>query len=382
MRVLAFTGIRSDYDIMSGVYRALHADDGVTFGLIVAGAHLSPTFGMSVRHIEADGLPIIGRIESLLDSNTPSSRIKSAAILLQGCLPFIESFAPDLLIYAGDREDVMVGALSGAYLGIPTAHFFGGDHATDGNVDNPVRHAASKLSTFHFVSHEQHARRLQRMGEDPRRIRIVGNPAIDRFVHTPHMDRATLLRSLGRPDWSEYAVVIYHPILGEEANAKRYFMELLEALEITGVRAFINSPNSDAGSRDILSAIEGLQNRENFAAFRNLPNDVFVNLMRHAALLVGNSSAGLLEAPSIPLGVVNVGARQRGRIAAANVIFVDQGAKAIAQAIQEVRSAGFQKMLREVRSPYGNGNVVQLVVEKLKALPLAEFRFKTEDPLT
>jgi len=381
MRILAFTGIRSDYDIMSDVYRSLHADIDVEFGLIVAGAHLSPAFGMSVRQIEADKLPIAMRIESLLDSNTPSSRAKSAAILLQGCLPFIEAFAPDLLVYAGDREDVIVGALTGAYLGIPTAHFFGGDHATDGNVDNPVRHAASKLSTFHFVSHPQHSQRLQRMGEDPRRIRMVGNPAIDRFVRAANIDRATLLRSLGRTDWNEYAIVIFHPILGEEANARRYFLEILHALDITGTRAFINSPNSDAGSRDIISAIEGLHGRENFAAFRNLPSVEFVNLMRHAALLVGNSSAGLLEAPSIPLGVVNVGTRQRGRLAAANVVFVDQGAEAIAQGIRRVRSADFQNMLGNVRSPYGSGDSVPRIVSEIKALPINELRFKTEDPL-
>ncbi len=380
-RILAFTGIRSDYDLMSGVFRALRDDPQFDISLIVSGAHLSPTYGLSVRNIEADEIPILCRIESLLDSNSSSGRLKSAAILLQGCLPIVEAHAPDLILYAGDREDVIVGALTGAYLRIPTVHFFSGDHASDANVDNPVRHAASKLSTFHFVTHPSHAQRLQRMGEPPERIRIVGNPALDRFVSTPPMTREELLASLSKTEWQRYALIIYHPILGEEEQAARHFEQVLSAVEESGLPAFVNYPNVDAGSREIIAAMERWQAHEGFTFFKNLSSEQFVNLMRHAEVLVGNSSAGILEAPLLPLAVVNVGSRQRGRLAADNVIFVDQDPDAIRQGIEQALSEEFQQRLRHVVSPYGRGDSVQKVINALRDLPAQQLLNKTEDPL-
>ncbi len=381
IRILAFTGIRSDYDLLSGIFRHLHKDPEFDIGLIVSGAHLSPTYGMSVQNIESDGIPIVARIESLLDSSSNASRLKSAAILLQGCLPFIETYQPDLILYAGDREDVMVGALSGAYLRIPTVHFFGGDHASDGNVDNPVRHATSKLSTFHFVSHPQHAQRLQRMGENPERIHIIGNPALDRFTSTPDIDKKDLLESLGQPAWDEYALVIYHAILGEERNAAQHFSQVLSALDSAGLPALVNYPNIDAGSREIIAVMDKWQNKRNIAFFKNLPSTQFTNLMRHASVMVGNSSAGLLEAPMIPLAAVNVGSRQRGRLAAANVIFVNQNENAIAEGIRQARSDEFQRQLQRVSSPYGQGDAIPKTLTALKNLPLRKLLRKTEDPL-
>jgi UDP-hydrolysing UDP-N-acetyl-D-glucosamine 2-epimerase len=380
-KVLAFTGIRSDYDLLSGVFRALHQDPQFEIGLIVSGAHLSPTYGMSVENIETDGIPIIARIESLIDANTSTSRLKSASILLQGCLPSLEAYKPDLILYAGDREDVIVGALTGAYLRIPTVHFFGGDHATDANVDNLVRHAASKLSTFHFVSHPQHAERLQHMGEMPERIRIVGNPALDRFVATPPISKEKNLEILGKPSWKNYALVIYHPILGEQNHAARHFEQVLSAIDAAGIPAFINYPNVDAGSREIIAAMDRWKENDNFVFFRNLPSVQFTNLMRHASLMVGNSSAGLLEAPIIPLAVVNVGSRQRGRLATNNVIFVDQNEAAIRQGISEALSTEFQEQLKNIVSPYGQGDSVEKILSALRNLPAQKLLNKTEDPL-
>lgn len=381
-KILAFTGIRSDYDLLSGVFRELHKDPQFEIGLIVSGAHLSPTYGLSVKNIEADGIPIVARIESLIDSNTNAGRLKSASILLQGCLPSLAAYQPDLILYAGDREDVMVGALAGAYLRIPTAHFFGGDHATDANVDNLVRHAASKLSTFHFVSHPQHAQRLQSMGEIPERIHIVGNPALDRFIATPLISKQQILESLGKPEWENYALVIYHPILGEEADAARHYEQVMSAITALGIPAVVNYPNVDAGSREIIAAMEHWKEHDNFVFFKNLPSAQFTNLLRHATVMVGNSSAGLLEAPIIPLAAVNVGTRQRGRLAAENVLFVDQNEAAIQQGIARALSADFQKKLQTVVSPYGQGDSVAKIIAALRTLPLHRLLNKSEDPLS
>lgn len=381
-RILAFTGIRSDYDLMSGLYTRIHQDPSMTLGLIVAGAHLSDSFGYTVRHIEEDGLPILARIESLLDSNSRASRLKSAAILLQGCLNVVEYFRPDVIMFPGDREDVMVGALVGAYLGIPTVHFFGGDHAADGHVDNPLRHATTKLSTLHFVSAEQHKQRLLKLAEPEERIFVIGSPALDRFVSAPWIKKEALLAKMGRPDWDKYALVIHHPILGEATNPADELEAILQALRNQGIRAFVSYPNTDAGSRDLIRVIERHAQEEQFCFYRNLERNDFINLMRHAAFMAGNSSAGVIEAPLIPLGVVNVGARQRGRLAANNVLFVDAGLKEIEAGIQTVLDGAFQDRLKGLDSLYGRGDSVEKAFQLLKELEFQRYIRKTEDPLT
>lgn len=384
LRVLAFTSIRSDYGLLSVLYERLHADPQVTLGLIVSGAHLSHTYGHTVRHVETDGLPIVARIESLLDANTPSSRLKTAAILMQSACDVVAAWQPDVILFPGDREDAMVAALLGAFLRIPTVHFFGGDHADDGNVDNAVRHACSKLASLHFVVHAEHAARLRALGEPRERVHVIGSPALDRLVATPAQSRAEVCAALGRPSWAgrDFAVVIYHPILGYEGEAAEHFAQVLEAIRDSDLVAFVSAPNSDAGNRDIFAAIERYRGDEaQFYFYRNLESERFVNLLRHAALLIGNSSCGILEAPLLKLGVVNVGARQRGRLHADNVIFVDQDPAAIVQAIAQVRSPAFQERLRGVESPFGTGDASGRAHALLTTLDLQSFVTKPEDPL-
>ena len=380
-RILSFTSTRSDYDLMSGVYKKINEDSTLKLGLIVAGAHLSECYGHTIKYIEKDKLPIVARVESLIDSNSASARIKSASILLQCCIHNVKSFNPDVILFAGDREDVIVAALIGSYLKIPTIHFFGGDHASDGNVDNPIRHAASKLASLHFVSHEIHVKRLLAIGESTNRIFLVGSPALDKFIDEPWIAKKDLLKKLGTENWDDYAIMIHHPILGYEVRAGNYFEEILIALKNKKIKAFISYPNTDAGNKQTLAIIKQYESNFDFVFFKNLDRALFVNLMRYAKFMIGNSSAGLIEAPMIPLGVVNGGKRQIGRFAAKNVIFVDQGLENIKSGINKVLSKEFQKSLKQVRSPYGKGNSVEKVLNLLKTIELEQFRYKIEDPL-
>ena len=219
-------------------------------------------------------------------------------------------FAPNVLLYAGDREDALVGAMIGAYLKIPTVHFFGGDHATDGNVDNPVRHAISKLSSLHFVSHESHVERLLKMGEPKRRIFNIGSPALDKYVSERLIERKDLLKALGRPDWRDYCH--FSSDTCQENKAGEYFEEILLVLKELQIPAFVSYPNVDAGNRLIIKKIEKYANDPQFMFYKNMERVKFVNLMRQARFLIGNSSAGIMEAPIIPLGVINVGIGKKG----------------------------------------------------------------------
>jgi len=382
-KIVAFTGIRSDYDLMSGLYRKIASDSDMELGLIVSGAHLSETYGYTVQYIENDDVPILDKIETLIDSDSPSSRVKSAAILLQCCIHSIEKFKPSVIIYAGDREDAMVGALVGAYLKIPSIHFFGGDHTVDGNVDNPVRHAISKLSSLHFVSHHSHVERLVKMGEPKRRIYNIGSPALDKFYEEPLIEKNELLKIVSRPEWiaGDYAIVIFHPILGQEENSGGYFEDILTALKELGIKAFVGYPNIDSGNKKIIEVIKRYLNDRQYLFYENFSRNIFINMMRHASFMIGNSSAGIVESPIIPLGVVNVGSRQKGRYAASNVIFVEQSHNEIKKAIKTVLSAEFKEKLKFVESPYGDGKSVDKAYNLIKSLDIESFKYKTEDPL-
>lgn len=382
LKVLAFTGIRSDYDLLYEVYQKVNSHEKMELNLIVSGAHLSHSYGHSVDLIERDKFKILAKIETLLDSDTPSARIKSGSILMQGCLPFVESFNPDVILIQGDREDAMVAALVGAYLDIPVLHFFGGDHASDGHVDNPVRHAVSKIATAHFVIHQSHVERLISIGEPQERIFLIGNPALDRFKKIPILSKKEVFESLGFSGWNEaYAVLVFHPILEERESAARQFDSILEVLKEKGIPAFVGYPNVDAGNRSIIHKIESLKEDKNFFFYRNLDRNIFVNLLRGAQFLIGNSSLGILEAPTLRLPAVNVGMRQRGRLHASNVVFSNVDVKSISESIDQVLEPSFRKALASLESPFGDANASQKFIDILESQDFKKMRYKKEDPL-
>lgn len=380
-RIVAFTGIRSDYDLMSGIYKKINEDDELELKLIVSGAHMSDTYGSTYKNIEKDNINILAKIESLIDGNSRVSRLKSLAILLQDCITSIANYNPDIIMYAGDREDVIVGGIVGAYLRIPTIHFFGGDHSSDGNVDNAVRHATSKLSSIHFVSHEDHLKRLINLGEESKRIFNVGSPALDKFIETAKMEKIELLNEFKLYNWNEFVVVIYHPIIGEENVAAENFQRILDALNEKKLKAFVSYPNVDSGSKGIIDIILRYQDNENFYFYKNLDRTIFVNLLRNANFLIGNSSLGLFEAPIIKLPVINVGNRQLGRKATDNVIFIEDSKELIEKAIDKVQSNEFIDSMKNIESLFGDGKSVSKVVKILKEMNLDEFLLKTHDPL-
>lgn len=384
MKILALTSIRSEYDLMSNLYRLLAADPAIDFRLLVSGSHLSPAQGMTVDNIRADGLSILAEVETLLSADSSSSRLKSASMLLGASIDIVRAFAPDLLILAGDREDVLIGAMLGGFLAIPSLHFFAGDHAADGHIDNPVRHAASKLASAHFVSLPEHRDRLLAIGESEKRIFVIGSVALDKFASEPVMTRAEVLKVIGagpHADTHPLAIFIFHPLESERAVVGGYVINAIEALIDQGYHVCVGLPNTDPGSFAVRSAIESFVGRDEITFYRNLTRNSFVNLMRSAGLIVGNSSAGLLEAPSVPLAAINIGERQRGRLAAANVIFADGDAASIRAAIAEAGSAGFRARLQMLVNPYGDGNSSRRAYELIRSIDFRALLSKPEDPL-
>lgn len=384
-RILAFTSTRSDYDLLSYVYKELSTDQECELQLIVSGMHLSKTYGYSYQEIEKDNLKILSTIETLIDSDSRGARIKTASLLMQNSIHDIVKFDPDLILFAGDREDALVAATLASYLSIPSIHFFGGDHTTDGNVDNPVRHACSKLATAHFVMCEEHKNRLIALGESPQRIFNIGSPSIDKLVHEAQKSKKEIFDHLGLAHLidKKYAVVIFHPIIGDEDIAGKQFVDIIDPLLEKGFSVLCGTPNVDSGNKLILQEIaEYSKTQPNFFSYKNLDRKTFVNLLRRCDLLIGNSSAGILEAASLKIRVINVGRRQVGRMHGGNVIFCDSTREGVSDALSKAFTKDYEALVTKVENPYGSGDASQKAVDLLKKIDFKKMVSKKEDPLS
>ena len=379
-KIISITSIRSDYDLMSPLYKELK--NYFDHSIIVSGAHLSNRFGQSVDLIKRDGNNILLEIETLIDSDSSKSRIKSASILLQNSIDILAKHSPDLIIYAGDREDNIVGALIGSYLKIPTAHFYGGDHVQDGHVDNPIRHAVSKLSTYHFVSNAQHLKRLVRIGEHPNRIFNVGAISLDKIINHKKIRKDKIKKELGlQKEFDDFCLVIFHPLDKEMDMSGKIFQNILNALNHLKIKAFVNYPNTDPSNRKIIEIIELNKENENFYFFKNLPRNMFLSIYKNSIFQIGNSSSGIVESASIPIPVVNVGERQKGRGQSGNAIFCGTEVDQIKKAVERATSNEFFEKIKNIKNIYGDGKSAQRALKILKDLKFDDMLYKTEDPL-
>ncbi|RAZ44683.1 UDP-N-acetylglucosamine 2-epimerase [Campylobacter hyointestinalis] len=381
-KILAFTSIRSDYDLLSPLYKLLNEDDDIDFKIIVSGAHLSHNFGYSVEQIKKDGFDILLEIETLLNSDTNLSRLKSASLLLQNSLETIVKFNPDILIYAGDREDVLIYAMIGGYLGIPTLHFFSGDHAEDGYIDNPIRHATSKLSTAHFVTLEQHKQRLIRIGEEEKRVFVIGNISLDKFINFKPLDKDKIKKYFGiKHGFNNFALMIFHPTTEELDNVDKYFENILLNLKEKNINTFVSYPNTDQGNGKLIKIIEKYKNDRNFVFYKNLDRIIFMSLYKQSRFIIGNSSSGICEAASFKIPAINVGHRQLGRYADKNVIFCSTEYHSINKSIDKAISDNFLPILNNLINSYGDGTSAIKALNIIKTVDFKSMLIKSKDPL-
>lgn len=368
LKILAITGIRSEYDLMYPVYQEIHKHDKLSLSLIVTGAHLSKNFGYTIETIKKDGFHIADCIESLIDGDNAISRLQSASIQLVHLSQAINRIRPDMLLVLGDREEAINTAICGTYLNIPIAHISGGDRVI-GNADDQIRHAVTKLAHLHFTTSEESKKRVLKLGEQPFRVFNVGNPGIDRIAQTKHIEKSVILKhfnflttQLDQP----LVVLIQHVISTEIDSAAQQMNETLQAISELKLNTIMSYPNSDAGSRDMINIIEKYRTLPHLRIEKFIPRDFFVNALRHASCLLGNSSLGLLEAPFLKLPVINVGNRQKARQHAGNVEFVPHNKNNI---INAVKKACFDQDYRDYIStlecPFGDGNASKKIAHTL-----------------
>ena len=355
--ILGVTGIRSEYDIMSSVFEAISEHFDLELQLVVTGAHLSNAYGETINEIKSDGFKIVDEVESLINGDRDSSRVTGLAVQLQGLIQTVSRIRPDILLVLGDREESITTALVGTYMNIPVAHISGGDRAI-GNIDDQIRHAVTKLSHLHFVTNKESEQRVLNLGEQKFRVFNVGNPGLDRLINVPKMNSSELSESINfYIDNNEPLILlIQHVISTEIDQAYEQMKTTLEVVKELGIKTVLSYPNSDAGGQQMIRAIKEFESLPNLYVAKNIPRLEFVNLMRHATCLLGNSSAGIIEAPTLKLPVVNIGNRQKGRLHANNVQFVPHDKNQIINAIKLAAfDVDYRKSVSSCINPYGDG---------------------------
>src|SRR6266446_1626792 len=370
-RVGVVTVSRSDYGHLRPVIDGIRRAPNLELVLFVGGMHLAPEFGNTVREIEADGIPIAERIEMLEKGDTPEAVAISTGRGVEG---FARAFArrrPDLVVVLGDRFEMLAAAVAALPFALPVAHIHGGE-VSEGAMDNQIRHAITKLAHLHFASAEPHARRIAAMGEEPWRIHTVGAPGLDRLATTEPLSRAALARELGLPEAGPWLLVTFHPVTLEYRDTAAHIDELLAAIEKTDGFIVITYPNADTSGRVIIDRIEEFAGRHprRCRLAKSLGERLYLSLLRHADLMIGNSSSGLIEAPTFGLPVVNVGSRQRGRLRGANVIDVEPSREDILRGIETAQALPFRARVRAAANPYGDGHAAPRIVDVLRSVPV------------
>jgi UDP-hydrolysing UDP-N-acetyl-D-glucosamine 2-epimerase len=370
-RLGVVTVSRSDYGHLRPVLDAIREAPDLELALFVAGMHLQPEFGPTVRDIEADGFDIAERVAMHAEGDSPGAIAASTGRGVEGFGGAFARRRPDLVVLLGDRFEMLAAAVAALPFALPVAHIHGGE-VSEGAMDNQIRHAITKLAHLHFASAPEHARRIARMGEEVWRIHTVGGPGLDRIAALEPLPRPALAGELDIPSPGPWVLVTFHPVTLEYGDTASHAEELLAALEKTEGSLIITYPNADTSNRLIIERLEEFAARHpgRCRLVRNLGERRYLSLLRHADVMVGNSSSGLIEAPSFGLPVVNIGARQRGRLRGANVIDVEPARDEILRGIETALTPEFRQRAGAFANPYGDGGAAPRIVEVLRQVPL------------
>lgn len=369
LKICVCTGARSEYGLLLPLLKAMKADKSVNLQLLVTGMHLSPEFGMTVREIEKDGFHINGKIEALLSSDTDSGVAKSTGIAMMGFADAFKGSAPDAVVLLGDRFETFAIASAAYLMKIPVMHIHGGE-TTEGATDEGLRHAITKMSYLHFTSTEKYRQRVIQLGEDPGRVFNVGAIGLDNIRDLRLMDRKALEKEIGFSLKNRTALVTFHPVTLEQATASAQCIELMAALDAEkDFQVIFTYPNADADGRVIIEQINAFveQHPSRARAFPSLGVMRYLSCLKHASVVIGNSSSAIIEAPSFRIPVVNIGDRQKGRVQADNVINAAPLRAEIAKAMKKAFSPAFLERCAKLENPYGDGRTASRIMKVLKS---------------
>lgn len=370
-KICVITGTRAEYGLLHWVMQGIKDDPTLTLQVIATGMHLSPEFGLTWREIERDGFAIDHKVEMLTSSDTSIGIAKSMGLGMIGFADALQALKPDLLLVLGDRFEIFAAVSAALVARIPVAHLHGGE-ATEGMIDEAIRHSITKMSHLHFVATEEYRRRVIQLGEQPRKVYLVGGLGIDNIKRLSLLPRDELEASLDFALGAKSLLVTFHPVTLETATAGEQMDELLAALaELKDTQLIFTLPNADTDGRALIAMVQQfVATHANARAYTSLGQLRYLSTVAQVDGVVGNSSSGLAEVPSFRKGTVNIGDRQRGRLMADSVINCDPERASIGAALHTLYSKQFQASLAAVCNPYGDGGASDKIVALIKAAEL------------
>lgn len=367
-RIGIMTGTRAEYGLLKPLMQEINKDNDLELYLIVSGMHLSPEFGMTYQEIEEDGFEINAKVEMLLSSDSPAGISKSIGL---GVIGFADEFQRadlDMLILLGDRYEALSAAICAMVMRIPIAHLHGGE-LTEGAIDEGIRHSITKMSYLHFTSTEQYRNRVIQLGENPERVFYVGALGVENIKKINLMTKEELERSIHFEIDENTVIVTYHPVTLENNTVEEQFLNLLEVLDRNPkIRMIFTKANADTNGRIVNELIDkyAAQNSERACAFVSLGQKRYLSALKYCRIVIGNSSSGIIEAPSFGKPIINIGDRQKGRICADSVINCGYTQQEIQQAMETALTKEFENKASNCRNPYEKENTAANIISVIK----------------
>ncbi|MEW6573299.1 MAG: UDP-N-acetylglucosamine 2-epimerase [Bacillota bacterium] len=392
-KIAVFTATRAEYGLLRPIIERINASPRLELSLVVAGTHFSPWHGRTEQEIRADGVRIAAAINNAPESDTPGALVLSVGLGLLEIAAYFTERVPDLILVVGDRYDLFVPMVGGILHRVPIAHIGGGE-TTEGVLDEQVRHAVSKMSHLHFAGTVEYARNLRRMGEEAWRIHLVGAPGVENIRKQRVMTTKGLKKTFDIDVSRPTLLITYHPetLTGKENPAQEVAV-LIDALkEFSDYQQVVTYPGAEAGFHAVIEAWKryAVEN-SNVKLYQSLGSQGYLGVMRYASAVVGNSSSGIIEAPSFRVPAVNIGNRQKGRVRAESIIDVPcRKEEIIAGLHKALEDRDFRRLVKRVRNPYdphGDGNVSGRIVSVLESVPIdrrlleKKLDFPTEEEL-
>ena len=367
-RIGIMTGTRAEYGLLKPLMQEINKDNDLELYLIVSGMHLSPEFGMTYKEIEEDGFEINAKVEMLLSSDSPAGISKSIGL---GVIGFADEFQRadlDMLILLGDRYEALSAAICAMVMRIPIAHLHGGE-LTEGAIDEGIRHSITKMSYLHFTSTEQYRNRVIQLGENPERVFYVGALGVENIKKINLMTKEELERSIHFEIDENTVIVTYHPVTLENNTVEEQFLNLLKVLDRNPkIRMIFTKANADTNGRIVNELIDkyAAQNSERACAFMSLGQKRYLSALKYCRIVIGNSSSGIIEAPSFGKPIINIGDRQKGRICADSVINCGYTQQEIQQAMETALTKEFENKASNCRNPYEKENTAANIISVIK----------------
>ena len=372
-KICVVTGTRAEYGLLSRLIRMIDESEKTRLQLIATNMHLSPTYGETYKEIEADGFKIDRKLPIIEEGkNDAVATLNSMAKAVVGFADAFNELKPDLVTLLGDRYEILAAAEAALIEKIPIAHIHGGE-VTEGAYDDAIRHSITKMSHLHFPSIEPYRKRIIQMGEDPERVFTVGAIGVENIKRIPLLSKEETEQSIGFALDKNTILVTYHPVTLGPDSMKRDIDDFISVLDDNKyLRIIFTMPNSDNGSEVIVDAINNFvsKNKERAVAFKSLGLKRYLSVMKEVGAVVGNSSSGIVEVPSFGVPTLNIGDRQKGRLAAESVVNCGTDKESIRDGLSKVLSTEFQDFCRTVENPYGTENTAEEIFKVISSYPL------------